>query len=534
MKKYLPLFLVLLFGIIFSFQLLLPGFMDTHDGIWHTERVLSMSAMLKLGQFPVRWSFGLDNGFGLPVFNFVYPFPYYLMSILSMLGVGVTAVLKLTNFAFYLLGGVGVYFLFPHKNRFLSSAVAILYLLTPYQFLDIFVRGALGEVVVLGLIPWVLLSLKGIANQNKISWYSPIPLFLTLISHNFLGVLFLFLVLYLTIFVYVNKKKIIRSILISLGLAGFFLIPMIFERNLLLSAPPDLPNAQFDNHFVYAKQLLYSAWNYEGSLPGANNSEISYQLGLSNIFILILAIYFLLRKKNEPESILKVYLFAIFSSLFLTLSISAFIWGLFPPLKIIQFPWRLLAISAILIPYISYFAFSSVRPKCQNFIILLTIALAVINVWPYRHPIRTLRSAEFMNLHYAYAQKFASAYRYELTPIWAPNERSRPAEILAPGAGAELRDVHEGEERISFVAEAEEGSQVVIYRNYFPSWQVKIDGARQALEPAQDGSIILTLKEGIHAYELYLGSTFVQKLGNLTTIISFLVIIYLALYKKHE
>jgi hypothetical protein len=63
--------------------------------------------------------------------------------------------------------------------------------MTPYQFLNIIVRGALGEILALGLIPWVLCSFASLAAaKNSLKWYHPLPLALLLIAHNFLGILF--------------------------------------------------------------------------------------------------------------------------------------------------------------------------------------------------------------------------------------------------------------------------------------------------------------------------------------------------------
>jgi len=534
MKKFIPPLIIVLAGIFLAFNLLRPGFMQTHDGIWHIERLLSMTSMLKLGQFPVRWSFGLDNGFGLPVFNFVYPGPYYFMSILHLFGVGVVATLKLTNLFFYLLGGLGFFFLFKNKSKFLAVSAALLYLLTPYHFLDLFVRGALGEVVVLGLVPWCFLALQTLRKTKRLSWYTSLPLFLILISHNFLGLLFLGLILFFTILLYDQKKLVLKSIIVSVGLSSFFLLPMLSERKLLLSSPPDLPNTQFANHYVYPSQLIYSPWNYAGSLPGNNPLEISYQLGYANILLILMGLWLFYKYfKKKQASLSLLPLIIILVSLFLMTPASSIFWDTFSFLKIIQFPWRLLAISALLFPLVFIELFSSSPfKKWQYLLPPLLVFIAFLNTANVRSPEFVLSESAFSSLHAAYATKFASAYRYELTPRWAPVERAHMGTLSLSSGGAKITNLKEGIDNIAFTAESSSSTVITINRNYFPSWKAKGDGQALPLIPAPDGSISLTLLPGTHSYRLYVGSTNIEILGNIISIVSLSGIIYLMLRKK--
>lgn len=520
MKKYIAPILLLLVGLLASRAVLTPGLMQTHDGIWHIERILSMTRELKAGQFPVRWSSVLDNGYGLPVFNFVYPFPYYLASFLNLIGVGVVGSYKLIVLMFYLLGGFGAYLLISRHNKTLALVTSIVYLLSPYVLLDLYIRGAFGELAVIGLAPWLFIAIKDI-KEKGIQWYSPLPLFLILISHNFLGLMMLALYFFLVLFVHrSHTKKLLLNMVLSLGLSSFFLLPMLLERNLLLSSPPGLENTDWDRHYVYPSQLLGGAWGYEGSLPWIDASEIPYNLGYANIFMILI---FLISIGGSTT----IYLILVLASIFLSLNISSFIWDLVPALKIIQFPWRLLAFPVILLPPLVLSLIENRKTKViSNALVVVVIGvLVIIGTSGRLSPQRVLSSQEFAALHAAYEHKFASAYRYEVTPRWAPEERSSGNLIEVKEGSVEIIDVVDKGNSISFVASSLDGGKVAIARNYYPLWHATIDGIPLSLIPTATGEISIALTEGQHFYRVYISNSPIETIGNFVTLISLSIIV---------
>ena len=100
---------------------------SSHDGIFHVLRVDELFKMLKLGFFPVRWGLDLDNGYGVPIFNFVYPGPYYLAAIFKFFGISTFWALKLIMVGFYLIGGIFVFLIFRKRNWWLAILAALIY-----------------------------------------------------------------------------------------------------------------------------------------------------------------------------------------------------------------------------------------------------------------------------------------------------------------------------------------------------------------------------------------------------------------------
>ena len=525
-KHLLPIFLIFIFSLWSLQSLFQSGFMYSHDSLWHVERIQNISTLIP-EQFPVRWSPTLDNGFGIPLFNFAYPAPYYLGAVFMFLGLGTIKAYYTLIFLSYFLGGVGVYLL-GHRHRFIGITASLLYLLAPYQFLDIFVRGALGEVVALGLFPWIILSYQQLSKSGKLRWYSSVPMALLLLSHNFYAYLFSGLMAFLTLTFYKHRLKIILSYLFSLALSAFFLLPAFFERSYLLIA--QAVDYGFEAHFVFPPQLLYSPWSYLGSLPGNNQTEMSYQLGLASLLVLALSLIYLLTRivRRQLPRRLTVLTLAFFFVIFMTLPSSLWFWHSLPLVSSLQFPWRFLGLATILIPLIYLSLAKLLAPKKPRLFLIFSLTLvllALVNTRNYHRPVQWLSGDEFLALHYEYVGKTTTAHRDELVPRWATKERWKNGPSLIVDDGVELRDLTESAYQTSFWATSPDSElRAISARNYYPSWYATRDGEPLLISPSDTGEVIIPLTDGEHYYQLALASTRVATFANFLSLFSLAIL----------
>src|SRR3990167_5974302 len=93
-KKYLPIVILLLLMIPSIWFLLLPGFFESDDGEWMIIRFSAFYQALADGQFPVRFLGRLNNGYGYPVADFLYPGFMYLGIPIHILGLNFTDTIK--------------------------------------------------------------------------------------------------------------------------------------------------------------------------------------------------------------------------------------------------------------------------------------------------------------------------------------------------------------------------------------------------------------------------------------------------------
>jgi hypothetical protein len=511
MKKFFIPVLFLIFTLWQLNSLFHPGWPTSHDGIYHLIRIREYFYELKQGQFPVRWTDRLDDGYGLPLFNYIYPGPYLIATPLVALGLSEVNTYKLILLLSYFFGTFGFYLLFHRRNQLLALIAGLLYGLTPYYFLDIFIRGALGEVVALAIIPWIFYAFS---HQKKL--FSAITFSLLLISHNLLGFFFIpVLLVYLYSYQLLNRRSLI-SLLLALGLSSFFLLPAIIEKNLITSGFKNSYTFNYSDHFLFPRQLLYGKWDYWYSLPGPNDG-LSFQLGFTNILICFISLFSLIFTKNKKILLL---LILFFISLFFTLDYSRFIWQWFKPMQIIQFPWRFLFIPVAIFPLLFFESFPKTSPTPNLFAVFLFL-LALFNTRNYRRPLIFISLAELQsrfNLNYP---KTTTAVREEISPRWVTREKYFGGQLINSQTNEKISDISNGS-----IFSVSQKTSVVIRKNYFPGWQLtKLPlGKTINYSPDFDGNISAVLENG--RYRLQYTGTLIEKFADLISLLSLIFLCY--------
>lgn len=528
--KFYPTILVLLVGLFLTSSLLRPGWYLSHDGIFHIYRTEEALSMLKLGHFPLRWAGNFDQGFGIPLFSFVYPLPYYLSATLSV-ALGAMWSLKATTITSYILGGLGMYLLLSSRGKSFGLFGALIFLLTPYQFLNIFVRGTIGETLAIGLMPWVLYSYQNLKkNHNKLKWYHPLPLAGVLLAHNFLGILFATFLFGYMMMDRVSLKRSLTSLFISLGISAFFVLPMILQKNLLYSFEYKDLTFRFDQHFVTLKQLFYSKWDYWYSMPGENDG-MSFQLGIAQLSLAVLGMIAILVKSHTTSNLYLVL--AYLGTVFLMHSKSYFIWNSLPLLQSVQFPWRFLFMPLIITPLLATTALTSIKSQKVRILIMISfLILGFVNIRNYLNPMKFLDNIEFTDLYRLYINKTSTTFRTEILPKWSGHaERFKTDELLVNSGNMTIdaltHDPLKINATINNKPDSSEG-RVTILRNYYPGWRVTMDkGKRIEVQPTVDGMIMLKPELGVHNYEIKMSSTPVELFSNTVSLLSVLTLGYL-------
>ncbi len=160
---------ILLFSLIIVWPLLQPGFYSFHDEP-QIANLYQMTRAFSSGQIPPRWAPDMSFNYGYPLFNFYYPLPFYLGSLFYFLFK--TSLVWSLKFVFLLsvpLSGITFYFLMrKFFDRLSSFSGAVVYLFTPYRAVDLYVRGAVGEMWSFVFMPLVLLTLTNLINRKNL------------------------------------------------------------------------------------------------------------------------------------------------------------------------------------------------------------------------------------------------------------------------------------------------------------------------------------------------------------------------------
>lgn len=535
--------------LIISFLTVLPlaqaGYFPMHDDL-QVMRLFEIERCFADGQIPCRWAPDMTFGYGQAVFNFYSALPYYLGIVLRLLlPITILGAAKLLFAISLIVGTIGLYFLVREFfGRMGAMAAAILYALAPYRALNVYVRGALAESFSLAILPflWLFIYRTIKAPNYKNSALLALSLASLLITHNVSTLMyFVFTAIWTLFWLFQNFKK--KSILglvfggiLGFGLSGFFFIPVILETSLIKQEIFVSEYSYFAGHFTTIRQLFFSRfWGFGGSTFGEEDS-MSFQVGWPHWWVAVLvgifAFYKLYKKDKRGIMVLGLLSLSVFA-LLLTHNKSTPLWITFTPLTYVQFPWRFVGIAVFLISFAAG-ALSWVTNKMlRNALITLLLILGIV-----------------FNINYFKPEKMYSWLTDEIKLSGVDFEVQQgaafmdylPKTVKEPPVRTafELPEVVEGEAEIPnftkrsnsffFDANVRENAIVDIPMIYFPKWEVYLlsgQGVPVNVYPSErEGLIRVELPQGKHMVYGRLTNTPVRNLANLTTGLSFAVLLF--------
>ncbi len=486
-------------------------YFGSHDGDYMLIRGLVAEQMLKEGQIPLRWSGSLQHGCGAPIFTFFYPLFGYIVGGLALYtDLSIPMLMKWFYWSFFILAASG-FFLWMYKetkDEMASFLGGILYLFAPYRFVLVFVRGSI-EGLGLALLPWVLLSMKYVFDKPSSPWRWLIAVLIGaafFVSHNLVVLVSLpiLAIYFLTLVRRGGKLRwAITLFAFWVGLSLFFWGPAILEQRftqLPVQAPHILEN------LPSLTQLVYSPWGF-GPIVAAQNggtpTGISFSVGIAQWLMLLLSavVGLWLALKQRRISPLLMLVVATLFVIFLNSNISAFIWKMFPAMGIIQFPWRLLGISAVLISVTASVTLSLIKNKQIRYFLVIGISiLAFVSVRNYMGANPTLNPKVYEGNMSAHGNRYGTAtVSDEIIPASQQLACSAGTPVVkGEGIVPVRREVAETYGHASF--KAPRGRQnLTVFLSYFPGlYELKLNGNDISYEEDQ-GFVVLKgaeLEEG--------------------------------------
>ncbi len=532
-------------------------FYTSHDGYTHTARIAQYVMALQDGQLPPRWAGTLNGGFGSPIFVFSYPLPYILGAGLHFLGFSFTYSFKILVAGSFLLSGLGMFFflkeLFDKRSAFVGS---IFFILAPYRFLNIYVRGSLSENIAFACIPLVFFTLVKLWKTNQFLWIivGSLALSALLLSQNLIAAMFLPLIIAMVIFLFLHNKDLVFlkhaffTIVLGFGIAAFAYVPIFFEKKYLRFAELI---TYYKGHFISAFQLVRSPWGYGFSLPGTINDEMSFQIGLIHLLILgigllLLGVHLLKQKKFGMQTNLFIYS-ALFCSIAVILMIDTgftkFLWQTIPFLKTIDLPWRFLSITVFTLSIIAAYVISHTRSK-----IILAILLVLV-VYANRNHIHVNQYIHYPDEEFVYYRGTAT-WLNEYTPIWrnATSFNEVKTRYTVLDGNSVVTELISRSNQYTIETQATASGTVRLNILYFPGWRVYLDdhelmekqgfyiasGERNKPgEREETGVIDVPISQGRHVISARFNETPIRLVGNSISFLSVAIITWLWVYKKH-
>ena len=245
MKKVIALITIIavLYAVLPLFG---KNYIPTHDGEYHIIRFWQFAKMLSSGYVFPRWAPDLNSGYGIPLFMFHYPFPNYIGALFHLFGISFVDSFKLELAFGYLMAVFACFLWLSRLFRLFAAFVGtVIFSVIPYWFVDIYVRGSVGEV---WAIAWFFVAL--VALERKSFLFISLGTAFLILSHNIMAIL---LVPTLVLYALIRNRQALWGVGTGIMLSSYFWIPAIFEQKYMVG----LNSVDYRDHFPLLFQLLF-------------------------------------------------------------------------------------------------------------------------------------------------------------------------------------------------------------------------------------------------------------------------------------
>jgi hypothetical protein len=489
-----------------------------------------------------------------------------------LLGATFTTATKLTWATGVMVGGWGMYRLLVHwldasarrsargldGLRLAAAVGALIYVYAPYRLLDMYVRGALNESLLLMWLPWLFLSFYRLLVQGSApGWQRRLALAIlvlaaTWLTHSFAILAVTPLLIAFILFRLLGdalhdegwgevSRRTALAAAAGVGamlLCAAFLIPFAAESRLLDQRVYISNTYNFRNHFVFLGQYFSPFWGYGYSDdPTGAKDGMGFQVGALALTIGLASLVAMGHAGRQRG--LMAFLAGATALVMLVMTPAALgLWDALPLMGVIQFPWRLLLLATFCVSALAGITLGVLLPLVQQQEAaagLLVFGLLAVHASsgyadPALQPVEPWR--EDGRAVYRFEKEFPDMMGYTLAvsePYWvSPMSEQYAADSyleeegvtqsltrfgVLSGAGTVTGSLSQGSVFSGDVLMDEPGV-VRAYLTEFPGWQVRVDGVltpHRLSDP--HGLVEFDVTAGRHHIEVLMESTPARRLG---------------------
>ncbi len=512
------------------------------DAELHVYRTAELQHIQQQGILYPRWGANLYLGYGYPIFNYYAPLTYHLGSLFATVlpGASVVAGTKMVFVLGTVLASLGAYLLgralFEPAGGLLAAAS---FTLSPYvAFIDPHARGDLAEHFAICLLPltfYFVHQLMAAPGPGPLLG-SVLSLSALVFSHNLLGLTTSVLLLAYWAWRCLwgpERRRSLWALLafaLAAGLIAFFWLPALLEHDTVKLEVIGPGHFDYREHFLGLRELLAPSRLLDW---GATGPRFRHNLGLARWLLAVPALAVLARRLNLPrdrgggeggggERDLEVAFFLIgaLGLIFLMLSPSAVLWELIPAMPYLQFPWRLLGPTNLMLAVCAASAVTLLPERpwrrvalAASLLLLLSTALPLLYPppWPKdfgstapldiirwemeSEALGTTSTGDFLPT----AVEMIPSVADTLVASYAEDGPIDKVNRATPPDGAEIDILEHSPTHDLFRVSTSEPFPLRLYTFDFPGWRAYVDGSEVEIELARpEGFITVPLPQGEH------------------------------------
>lgn len=369
-----------------------PAMLLGHSAWYDLTRMVEFNAAIRAGDYFPLWSPDFYYGHGSPIFQFYSPLVYFVTEIPVLAGMDIPSAVKLIEVLALIGSGITMYHLAArHVSRWAACFAALLYMVAPYRFLDLFVRHAFAEHFAFLWLPAIVWGTERfVTTRSRASLVGgAVAVAGLILTHNIMALIGLPVCIVIGWMLAARARDwtaVLRAACpaaIGIGLAAFFWWPAFAGRD-LIQAEQSLTSGHFDYHsnFLETSKFVNLGW---GAADARQVAEMSLQIGLLHFLLGIAALILLLGKKWRSRwSIAGVVV--LVGALFMCHAASAPIWAALPLLRYVQFPWRFLGLALLGAAMCGATVFDRIKaifPRMGPLVLGISLVVLLVAYYPF-------------------------------------------------------------------------------------------------------------------------------------------------------
>lgn len=510
-----------------------------HELNSYAVRLLEFRDLIGSGYFFPQWATHFRGGFGSPYFGYYQPGVFYAASLVPW-GISPSRALGLTVIVFSLVGYTSMFIMVRRTFGTLAGTLAgSLLLLSVYSATEIYVRGDLAEFCSMMLVVLALAALDGwlrsgclrhavvlaLAGAATIVTHAAV----SLVSYGLIAAVLLGLSWHPPI-----RRRVLGAgvaLVAGVGIAAFYWFPVFFEWDLVTPQAAFSDYYRYWNHFV-SPGALVDVYRVDVDRRGRN---IPFTLGRLSVGLMLLnSATVILSKQRAQRLFFLIGWSCLVLVVFMMTEASRWIWAAIELLQRLQFPWRLLTLTTILVAAL---AGAIPRWPWQPLRVGVAAAAVLVALWCSRtytaHGVlerpRVPATADALLKSY-----IAPDRRNEWMPKGASLDAARLSEQLPDTEGDVTASAYRlSQGRLQVQVDSRAGGSVRLPHYFFPvGWSARLNGEPVQLEADSLGLMRVQVPGGVNGLlELQFTMTPMRRWGLITSATTLLVGASLLLFR---
>lgn len=524
-----------MFALIAVFPLLYNGVAGGNDLRQHYQFAETIRASIQTSEFYPSISGTANNGLGDVGLRFYPPAVYYILAIFQILFGSWYYASLFTFFLLFFTGGVGIYFWTREELGSNQAIIAsAIYTFAPYHLNQIYNNFLLADFAATAVFPFCFLFLTRICRKNSAIDYLALAVSYAILILTHLPSL---ITVSITLGIYglllLNKNisisvilKLFASVSTSLILTSFYWLRMVSELDYINHSSP----TYFSGDWNYQTNYLLKPSNFSNFQNDLLNLWFADLMLLAIVLITVPTFILLLKVKIKTSNfILSVALLFLFT-VFMTTSLSGFLWDNLSLMQKIQFPWRwmslvntfgtiLISIGIIKSSEVLKHSKNILLPLGLGFVMLLFVftsffvikGTAYIPSEVFEESIANISKSRSFECWWTKWTKISAFDQNEKISI-----KTRNTEILKWTSTEKIFTIDSGESQTINVAAF-----------FYPHWKAFVNGKSIEVNPSENGLISIPIpEEQINVEILFIEPEFIR-IAFVISFTSWVIILFL-------